>query len=73
MARQISQCRLEAETAPDTWTPVTTLHDAEWTGFAPAGCGVDQGRVIATPLARPIGSAPRSRLSVAGMSRPQTM
>ncbi len=49
MARQISQCRLEAKTAPDTWVPVTTLHEAEWTGFAPAGCGVDQGRVIATP------------------------
>ena len=49
MARQISQCRLEAETVPGTWTPVVTLHEAEWTGFAPAGCGVDQGRVIATP------------------------
>ena len=49
MARHISQCRLEAETAPGTWTPVTTLRQAEWTGFAPAGCGVDQGRVIATP------------------------
>ena len=49
MARHISQCRLEAETAPGAWTSVTTLHDAEWTGFAPAGCGVDQGRVIATP------------------------
>ncbi len=49
MARQISDCQLEAETEPGTWTSVTTLHDAEWTGFAPAGCGVDQGRVIASP------------------------
>ncbi len=51
MSRQIAHCELEVQLTPgsDEWTPVTRLDDVEWTGFAPAGCGVDQGRVIATP------------------------
>ena len=48
MSRSIEACTLElCEGA--VWSAVTTLSDAEWTGFAPAGCGVDQGRVIAAP------------------------
>ena len=51
MARQIESCELQVQLTPgsDEWTAVTSLSDAEWTGFAPAGCGVDQGRVIALP------------------------
>ena len=50
MSRMIDRCTLEArpgEGAP--WTVAASLAEVEWTGFAPAGCGVDQGRVIATP------------------------
>ena len=51
MSRIIDRCRLEIleAAADDSWRPITALSDAEWTGFAPAGCGVDQGRVIALP------------------------
>ncbi len=51
MSRRIEHCRLEMQPAAgaDDWTPVTALSDVEWTGFAAAGCGVDQGRVIARP------------------------
>ena len=51
MSRRIDQCDLQVQLTPgsDEWTPVTALREAEWTGFAPAGCGVDQGRVIALP------------------------
>ena len=51
MSRQIDHCNLQAQltAGSDAWTPVTGLSEAEWTGFAPAGCGVDQGRVIAWP------------------------
>ena len=51
MSRQIEYCELQVQLTPGSaeWTPVTGLSDAEWTGFAPAGCGVDQGRVIALP------------------------
>ena len=51
MSRQIDQCELQARVTPgsEAWSTVTGLSDAEWTGFAPAGCGVDQGRVIALP------------------------
>ena len=51
MSRRIDRCTLEVQLTPgsDEWTPVTGLSEAEWTGFAPAGCGVDQGRVIALP------------------------
>ncbi len=51
MSRQIDHCELQVQLAPgsEAWTPVTGLSDAKWTGFAPAGCGVDQGRVIALP------------------------
>ena len=51
MSRRIDHCALEVRTTPgsEEWTPVTSLSEAEWTGFAPAGCGVDQGRVIALP------------------------
>ena len=51
MARQIDTCSLQVQVTQgsDEWTPVTGLKEAEWTGFAPAGCGVDQGRVIAWP------------------------
>lgn len=51
MSRQIDHCELQVQLTPgsEDWTPVTSLHEAEWTGFAPAGCGVDQGRVIALP------------------------
>lgn len=51
MSRRIDHCRLEVQLTPgvDEWTPVTTLNEAEWTGFAPAGCGVDAGRIIARP------------------------
>lgn len=48
MSRRIETCTLELREG-GVWSAVTTLSDAEWTGFAPAGCGVDQGRVIATP------------------------
>ncbi len=48
MSRQIDACTLEVREGAD-WSVVTAMADAEWTGFAPAGCGVDQGRVIATP------------------------
>ena len=51
MSRQIDRCQLQVRTSDsaDQWTAVTNLSHAEWTGFAPAGCGVDQGRVIALP------------------------
>ncbi len=51
MSRRIEHCRLEMResTGSDEWTAVTALSEVEWTGFAPAGCGVDQGRVIARP------------------------
>ena len=51
MSRQIDRCELQVQLTPgsEEWTPVTSLSEAEWTGFAPAGCGVDQGRVIALP------------------------
>lgn len=50
MSRRISHCELQVQAAPGAdWTPVTGLSEAEWTGFAPAGCGVDQGRIIALP------------------------
>lgn len=51
MSRRIDVCRLEvqASAGANEWTLVTGLSDVEWTGFAPAGCGVDQGRVIALP------------------------
>lgn len=50
MSRRIDHCELQVQpTAGAEWTSVTALSDAEWTGFAPAGCGVDQGRVIALP------------------------
>ena len=51
MSRQINRCQLQVHSAThsDQWLTVTNLNDAEWTGFAPAGCGVDQGRVIALP------------------------
>lgn len=48
MARTIDRCILQGRIDGD-WTVVASLVDAEWTGFAPAGCGVDQGRVIALP------------------------
>ncbi len=51
MSRRIDRCALQVQLTPgpDQWTQVTDLSAAEWTGFAPAGCGVDQGRVIAVP------------------------
>ena len=51
MSRQIDHCDLQVQltAGSEQWTPVTSLSEAEWTGFAPAGCGVDQGRVIALP------------------------
>lgn len=51
MSRRIDHCDLQVQLTPgsDEWTPVIGLSEAEWTGFAPAGCGVDQGRVIALP------------------------
>lgn len=51
MSRQIDHCDLQVQltAGSEQWTPVTSLTQAEWTGFAPAGCGVDQGRVIALP------------------------
>ena len=51
MSRQIEHCELQVQITPgsEDWTSVATLSDAKWTGFAPAGCGVDQGRVIALP------------------------
>lgn len=51
MSRQIDHCDLQVQltAGSEEWTPVTSLSEAEWTGFAPAGCGVDQGRVIALP------------------------
>lgn len=51
MSRQIDHCDLQVQltSGSEEWTPVTSLTQAEWTGFAPAGCGVDQGRVIALP------------------------
>lgn len=51
MSRRIDHCALEVQltAGSDEWTPVTGLSEAEWTGFAPAGCGVDQGRIIALP------------------------
>ena len=50
MSRRIDHCELQVQPTPGAgWTSVTALSDAEWTGFAPAGCGVDQGRVIALP------------------------
>lgn len=50
MSRRIDHCDLQVQPTPGAeWTSVTALSDAEWTGFAPAGCGVDQGRVIALP------------------------
>ena len=51
MSRRIDHCALQVQLAPDAneWAPVAELSEAEWTGFAPAGCGVDQGRVIALP------------------------
>ena len=50
MSRVIDHCELQVQsTGSDDWTSVTELSDVEWTGFAPAGCGVDQGRVIAQP------------------------
>lgn len=48
MSRKIETCTLELREGGE-WSAVTALTDAEWTGFAPAGCGVDQGRVIAVP------------------------
>ena len=51
MSRQIDRCELQTQLTPGSgdWISVTPLSEAEWTGFAPAGCGVDQGRVIALP------------------------
>ena len=51
MARRIDHCDLQVQltAGADDWTPVTVLSEAEWTGFTPAGCGVDQGRIIALP------------------------
>lgn len=50
MSRRIDHCDLQVRRTPSAeWTSVTALTDAEWTGFAPAGCGVDQGRIIARP------------------------
>ena len=51
MSRQIDHCELQVllVSGSEEWTAVTSLSEAEWTGFAPAGCGVDQGRVIALP------------------------
>lgn len=50
MSRRIEHCDLQVQQSPNAeWTAVTGLSDAEWTGFAPAGCGIDQGRVIALP------------------------
>lgn len=51
MSRRIDHCALEVQltAGSEAWTPVTGLREAEWTGFAPAGCGVDQGRIIALP------------------------
>ena len=51
MSRRIDHCELQVrmEPAADEWTRVSGLSEAEWTGFAPAGCGVDQGRIIALP------------------------
>ena len=48
MSRKIETCTLELREGGE-WSAVTALSDAEWSGFAPAGCGVDQGRVIAVP------------------------
>ena len=48
MTTKIDSCTLEVQEGA-AWIVVTTLSDAEWTGLAPAGCGVDQGRVIANP------------------------
>ena len=48
MSRKIETCTLELREGGE-WSAVMALSDAEWTGFAPAGCGVDQGRVIAVP------------------------
>ena len=57
MSRRIDQCELQVQresqvllkASASEWATVTSLSDVEWTGFAPAGCGVDQGRVIAQP------------------------
>ena len=51
MSRQIDQCELQVQLVhgSEEWTAVTSLSEVEWTGFTPAGCGVDQGRVIALP------------------------
>lgn len=48
MSRRIESCTLEVLEGSE-WRAVTKLRETEWTGFAPAGCGVDQGRVIASP------------------------
>lgn len=50
MSRVIDRCTLEARPeASAAWSFAASLSQVEWTGFAPAGCGVDQGRVIADP------------------------
>ena len=51
MSRTIDSASLQVQLEPgsETWMTVTLLTEVEWTGFAPAGCGVDQGRIIARP------------------------
>lgn len=50
MSRVIDRCTLEARPGESAaWSFAASLSQVEWTGFAPAGCGVDQGRVIADP------------------------
>lgn len=51
MSRVIDSASLQVQSEPgsEAWTTVTLLTEVEWTGFAPAGCGVDQGRIIARP------------------------
>lgn len=50
MSRIIESCTLESRADRSAaWERAGELTQVEWTGFAPAGCGVDQGRVIATP------------------------
>ena len=50
MSRIIDACTLESRADESAaWERAGELAQVEWTGFAPAGCGVDQGRVIATP------------------------
>jgi len=51
MSRRIDHCDLQVQltAGSNEWQLVTGLSEAEWTGFAPAGCGVDQGRIIACP------------------------